>query len=313
MIFHLILTLFTTTFALKFNETIIDGFFSSAGHNQNYAVLVDTSRFWFNYRHIANTLSIYRTIKRLGIPDSNIILMLADDVACNPRNKFPATVYNNAGRFIDLYGSNIEVDYRGYEVTVENFIRVLTNRFEGNVSRSKRLLTDEKSNILIYMTGHGGNEFLKFQDAEEIGAFDIADAIAQMHEKKRYHEIFFMIDTCQAASMYKRIRSPNVLAAASSQTGEPSYSHHVDPEIGVAVIDRFTHRTLQTLEKIERGDQFTMQKLFDTYNYNDLLSNAGVRTDLFGRRVDKALVTDFFGGVQNVELTLEEYDFDISV
>lgn len=68
----------------------------------------------------------YRTVKRLGIPDSNIILMLADDVACNPRNKFPGSVYAKAGRHLDLYGENIEVDYRGYEVTVENFIRLLT-------------------------------------------------------------------------------------------------------------------------------------------------------------------------------------------
>jgi phosphatidylinositol glycan class K len=68
----------------------------------------------------------YRTVKRLGIPDSNIILMLADDVACNARNKFPGSVYANSGRHLDLYGDNIEVDYRGYEVTVENFIRVLT-------------------------------------------------------------------------------------------------------------------------------------------------------------------------------------------
>jgi phosphatidylinositol glycan class K len=36
------------------------------------------------------------------------------------------------------------------------------------------------------MTGHGGNEFLKFQDNEEISAFDIADAFAQMYQKKRY-------------------------------------------------------------------------------------------------------------------------------
>jgi phosphatidylinositol glycan class K len=70
----------------------------------------------------------YRTVKRLGIPDSNIILMLADDAACNPRNKFPGSVYANAGRRLDLYGDNIEVDYRGYEVTVENFIRVLTGK-----------------------------------------------------------------------------------------------------------------------------------------------------------------------------------------
>ena len=65
-------------------------------------------------------------MKRLGIPDSNIILMLADDASCNLRNKFPGSVYANPGRHLDLYGDNIEVDYRGYEVTVENFIRVLT-------------------------------------------------------------------------------------------------------------------------------------------------------------------------------------------
>jgi GPI-anchor transamidase subunit K len=65
-------------------------------------------------------------VKRLGIPDSNIILMLADDVACNARNKFPGTVYADSRSHLDLYGENIEVDYRGYEVTVENFIRVLT-------------------------------------------------------------------------------------------------------------------------------------------------------------------------------------------
>jgi glycosylphosphatidylinositol transamidase (GPIT) subunit GPI8 len=83
----------------------------------------------------------------------------------------------------DLYGDNIEVDYRGYEVTVENFIRLLTDRVEPDMPRSKRLLTVDRSNICVYMTGHGGNEFLKFQDAEEISAFDIADAFEQMWEK----------------------------------------------------------------------------------------------------------------------------------
>jgi len=159
---------------------------TSAEHTSNWAVLVSTSRFWFNYRHLANVLSLYRTVKRLGIPDSQIILMLPDDMACNPRNAFPGTVYNNADRALDLYGDNIEVDYRGYEVTVENFIRLLTDRVGEDMPRSKRLLTDDRSNILVYMTGHGGNEFLKFQDAEEISAFDLADAFEQMWEKKRY-------------------------------------------------------------------------------------------------------------------------------
>lgn len=64
-------------------------------------------------------------------------------------------------------------------MTVENFIRLLTDRVEPDTPRSKRLLTDDRSNIFIYMTGHGGNEFLKFQDAEEISAVNQSVVYAQ--------------------------------------------------------------------------------------------------------------------------------------
>lgn len=288
-----------------------------AEHTSNWAVLVCTSRFWFNYRHLANVLSIYRTVKRLGIPDSQIILMLPDDMACNPRNAFPGTVYSNADRAVDLYGDNIEVDYRGYEVTVENFIRLLTDRVGDEMPRSKRLLTDDRSNILVYMTGHGGNEFLKFQDAEEIGAFDLADAFEQMWEKKRYHEILFMIDTCQANTMYSKLYSPNIIATGSSELDQSSYSHHADNDIGVAVIDRYTYYNLEFLENEvkDTGSKKTVGDLFDSYTYEKIHSNAGVRYDLFPGGAEAArsrLVTDFFGNVQNVEVdgskntTLEE-------
>ncbi|KAG9009291.1 hypothetical protein FRB90_008435 [Tulasnella sp. 427] len=216
-------------------KTSVESFFSARkharqGHTNNWAVLVCSSRYWFNYRHMANALGMYRTVKRLGIPDSNIILMLADDAACNTRNKFAGSVYANKGRGLDLYGENIEVDYRGYEVTVENFIRVLTGRVADSMPRSKRLLTDDRSNIFLYMTGHGGNEFLKFQDNEEISAFDLADAIEQMWQKKRYNEIFFMIDTCQANTMYSKLYSPNILATGSSKLAESSYSVRPIPQ-----------------------------------------------------------------------------------
>ncbi|KAK9472235.1 peptidase C13 family-domain-containing protein [Dipodascopsis tothii] len=276
-------------------------------HTNNWAVIVSTSRFWFNYRHLANALSMYRTVKRLGIPDSQIILMLADDVACNPRNTFPGTVYNNADRALDLYGSNIEVDYRGYEVTVEKFLRVLTNRLDDGTPKSKRLLTDEGSNILIYLTGHGGNEFLKFQDAEEISAFDIADAVQEMWQKKRYKEIFFVIDTCQANTMYSKLYSPNVLAVGSSELDESSYSHHADSDIGVAVIDRFTYYNLEFLEKVEPGSNLTLRDLVDSYDPEKIHSHAGVRTDLYKRRLEDVPLTSFFGNVQHAEA------FDVDV
>ena len=51
----------------------------------------------------------FRTVKRLGIPDERIILMLADDMACNPRNSYPAQVFNNENHQLNLYGDNVEV------------------------------------------------------------------------------------------------------------------------------------------------------------------------------------------------------------
>lgn len=282
---------------------LIAGFFGGvvqAEHTNNWAVLVSTSRFWFNYRHMANVLSMYRTVKRLGIPDSQIILMLSDDVACNSRNLFPGSVFNNQDHAIDLYGESVEVDYRGYEVTVENFIRLLTDRWSEDQPKSKRLLTDEKSNIFIYMTGHGGDDFLKFQDAEEIASEDIADAFEQMHQKNRYNEIFFMVDTCQANTMYSKFYSPNILAVGSSEIDESSFSHHSDVEIGVAVIDRFTYYSLDFLEQIAKNSTLTLQDLFDSYTFEKVHSHVGVRTDLYNRDPKEVLITDFFANVQNV-------------
>ena len=74
------------------------------------------------------------------------------------------------------------------------------------------------------MTGHGGDEFLKFQDNEEISAYDVADAVEQMWEKRRYNKMFFVIDTCEAVTMYSKLYSPNIISTGSSQFGQSSYS-----------------------------------------------------------------------------------------
>ncbi|KAL6489851.1 hypothetical protein MHYP_G00001960 [Metynnis hypsauchen] len=285
-------------------ETKATQFFSS-GHTNNWAVLVCTSRFWFNYRHVANVLSVYRSVKRLGIPDSHIVLMLADDMACNHRNPKPATVFSHKNMELNVYGDDVEVDYRGYEVTVENFLRVLTGRLPPSTPRSKRLLSDDRSNILIYLTGHGGNGFLKFQDSEEISNVELADAFEQMWQKRRYNELLFIIDTCQGASMYERFYSPNIMALASSQVGEDSLSHQPDLAIGVHLMDRYTFYLLEFLEDIHPASQANMNDLFKVCPKSQCVSTPGHRTDLFLRDPRSALITDFFGSVRKVEITRE--------
>jgi len=72
---------------------------------------------------------------------------------------------------------------------INNLGAHMVGRLDEDVPQRKRLMSDGGSNILIYMTGHGGNEFIKFQDTEEISSQDLADAIQQMHLKNRYPEM----------------------------------------------------------------------------------------------------------------------------
>jgi len=292
------------------HEEKLEKFFQSSNstHTNNWAVLVCTSRFWFNYRHIANTLSIYRTVKRLGLPDSQILLLLADDMACNPRNPFPGEIFNNQNHQLNVYGENIEVDYRGYEVSVKNFLRILTGRHEESVPRSKRLLSDEHSNVLIYLTGHGGDEFLKFQDHEEVTSMDLADAFHQMEQQRRFNEILFIIETCQANTLFSRFYTRNILALGCSELGENSYAHHHDPDVGIPIIDRFTYSTLEFFEEMITSDSLkTIDDWFTSLSPRALRSTPGIREDLFDKPSNQVPLTDFFSSVTKTEITKHSY------
>ena len=89
--------------------------------------------------------------------------------------------------------------------------------------------------------------------------------------------------------------------------------------MGIAVIDSFTHYVLEFMEGINKTSQASMQDLvrtlsclisqiltmclqFNSYDFNKIYSHAGVRSDLYSRPLDRALITDFFGGVAQVEV-----------
>lgn len=277
----------------------------------NWVVLVDTSRYWYNYRHVANVLSFYHTIKRLGVPDSQIILMLAEDMACNPRNSKPGTVINEYQSRFNLYGEHVEVDYRGDEVSVENFLRLLTGRHPPSTPRSKRLLTDPSSNVFIFITGHSGEEFIKFQDWEELTSNDIADAFEQMHKQRRYKRIFWLSDTCQAASLQNQFYTPGIVAMGSSDTKENSYSHHVDSELGCAVVDRFSYYAYKYLKRLTHLSDDTVEAFHSSFSFQALHSHPQVRSDLYGQKPSSILLTEFLASTgtmhfQNASLKLLE-------
>lgn len=263
-----------------------------------WAVVVSTSRYWFNYRHASNSLSIYHAIKAAGIPDSHILTMIPDDYGCSPRNgEHSAQLFSANNRSMNLY-ENIEIDYRGeHAVTVESLLRLLTNRHHPTTPNSQRLLSDSQSSVLLYLSGHGGNGFLKFQDQEELSSVDLADAIASMHRQGRYGQLMLVIDTCQAESMHEHIDSPNTLSITASRVGQNSYSAGNDPTVGLAISDRFTASVLSFFTHARpawQTDNATVADLIAHFHPSSLMSDPVVRVDHWPRPLEQTYLHEFF-------------------
>jgi GPI-anchor transamidase subunit K len=290
-------------------------------HSSNYAVIVSSSRYWFNYRHNANALSIYQMIRHYGFTDENIILMLADEFAVNPRNPVKNRVFNTATDTLQRWKTGIqrpslltddtEIDYRGEDVTVECFINVLTGRSGNGVLPV--LESDENSNVLIYMTGHSGDQFFKFQDVEEATAEELAAALYQMHLYRKYKEVLIMADTCQAFTLGDAIaarRIPNVSVIGSSLRGEHSYAHTGDPVVGLSVIEKYTHYFVQHVrnnhENRTMQEQTVYEAMIEPFSPQKLGANVGMTDANSDRKLTEVPLRDFFANVQSVKFWSSE-------
>jgi hypothetical protein len=187
---------------------------TSPSLDDTYAIVLSGSRFYFNYRHSANAAAVYDSLRRLGVPDTRILLLLADEHACSARNPFPATLFHADGeREASVFPEDAEVDFAGMEVTPDAFLRAITGRVGGGAggpnsfsdggaaSLRRRIAPTRSSNLLVYMTGHGGDGFLKFHDKEELSYADVAAALADAFALGRFGRAVLVADTCQAATV----------------------------------------------------------------------------------------------------------------
>jgi phosphatidylinositol glycan class K len=234
-----------------------------------------------------NALAIYNYLIQVGgFSDDNIVLMVADEIPANPRNPHKNKMYWSSSDVV--WSNTTRLDYRGDDVTVDALRRVLM----GKGSRKRVLKTDKESNIFVYWTGHGGDQFFKFQDVQEITATDIATLFQEME----YKEILFLADTCQAFTLGDAIRAPDITVIGSSLRGENSYAHHADPDLGLSVIERYTHLLMQILRNKRDVSQYSLQEiLVDPFEYKQQRAHVGVKQG--ARSLHEIPMSDFFVNV----------------
>ena len=151
-----------------------------------FYILLSSSKFYFNYRHTGNTLSIYQHLKKMGVPDDRIILMLPENHACNARNPYPGQIYFDLENRENIYCEDIEVDYKAEDLTYETILNLIRGRYDTRMPQGKRMQGNERTKLFIYMNGHGGENFFKIQDTEVIHSEDFAKVFDEMHIKNLY-------------------------------------------------------------------------------------------------------------------------------
>jgi len=209
-----------------------------------------------------NALGFYHILRENGIPDSQIVLMIADDYVTNPRNPYKNGMYVNGVKPDETwYNEKTELDIRGSDVTVQNFFDAVL----GTGSKSLQT-TNEESHLLILLTGHGGDNFFKFQDEEELTSKDIANLVEELTRRKKFQKLLLIADTCQAFTLFDKLPTTtpnNVYALGTSLRKENAYAHHSDIDIGLSVIERWTYGFLNQYRKRPKTTTTTTTTLYD--------------------------------------------------
>ena len=223
----------------------------------NWAVLVSASKYYFNYRHYGNILNVYELLKEQGFDDDHIIILDTSLTACdkrNPRMGEIRTFFDSSSTSSSSHrnvNTNVIADYKGDEASVESFLRLLSGKYLQSTINSKKLLSSHRSNVLIYLSGHGDIGIFKFRDKEVLTSSQLSSAIVEMKSQKRFNNLLLVADTCKAATLLSPNSMPpfvkNVSFISSSLENEYSYPYVHSTDIGAHIIDKFSLKFTQTI------------------------------------------------------------------
>jgi len=215
-----------------------------------YAVLVQGSSGWNNYRHQADVLSVYQQLKLGGYDDDHIILIIDKSLATDAKNIDPGAVRSSADGPNLLEGA--VVDYDNAALTAADISDILL----GNKSAVTPVVLprDAGQNVLFYWSGHGANKAdsganeLVWLGADTGKGFTderMRQTVAAMHEGGLYRKLFVVAEPCYSQNVIAPLVGiPGVLAICGAGAYEQSFADNWNSDLGVWMRDRFTYNLL---------------------------------------------------------------------
>ncbi|KAI7797072.1 legumain-like isoform X2 [Triplophysa rosa] len=233
----------------------------AAASEKHWVMLVAGSKRWKNYRHQANVCHAYKIMHQNGVPDDQIVVMMYDDIAYNPKNPYPGNIINKPNG-PDVY-PRVPKDYTGEDVTPENFLAALTGDRSAVRKRGpKKVITSDKNDtIFVYLTDHGSPGLFGFPNST-LYAHDLITAIKKMVKNHQFSKMVIYLESCHSGSMFAHLPSNvHVYAVTSTKANEKGYACYHDRVRKTFLSDEFSavwmdYKETVNLEIVTFQDQF---------------------------------------------------------
>ena len=222
--------------------------FNYPGISCQYAVLVQGSNGFSNYRHQADVLGIYQMLRSYGFPDDHIILVLDKDMASDEMNPEPGIV-RNAEDGPDLLGGtgtipSAVIDYDSKELSPADIADILLGRSSGRLRTV--LPQDAGVNVLLYWSGHGhsqstdGADEFCWRDNAPGSGFS-AGLLKETAEKMKFRKLLICAEPCYGEAVIRGIDGiRGALGISGASANEMSWAENWNASARIWMCDRFS-------------------------------------------------------------------------
>ncbi|KAL1130442.1 hypothetical protein AAG570_011690 [Ranatra chinensis] len=221
----------------------------SSENRQIWAFLVAGSSGYYNYRHQADLCHAYQILHENGIPDENIIVMMADDIAFNQENPTPGVIINSPGG-PNVY-EGVPKDYTGKDVNPLNFINILSGNKTAmkNIGSGRVIESGPNDHVFVNFVDHGGAGVFCF-DEEVLTADVLIDTLKSMASRSQFSKMILYIEACFSGSMFDDLLDDdlNIFALTAADPHESSYACYYDAKRQTYLGDVFSVNWLNDSE-----------------------------------------------------------------
>ncbi|KAL5202947.1 hypothetical protein ABZP36_013899 [Zizania latifolia] len=180
-----------------------------------WAVIIAGSNGYYNYRHQADVCHAYQIMKKGGLKDENIIVLMYDDIANNTDNPRPGIIINHPTG-ADVY-AGVPKDYTGKDVNVNNFLAVLLgNRSALTGGSGKVVDSGPDDHIFVYYADHGGPGVLGMPGDEYLYANDLVQALKKKHAGGAYKSMVIYVEACESGSVFEGLLPADIAVYATT-------------------------------------------------------------------------------------------------